>query len=80
MGAFGDPFSHSLELINSCMLNCTLDRRRSISLSVDLATLYCKTDYKKVLRMALYINLIMFCVCLILGKSTFTALHANTEA
>ena len=29
--------------------------------------------------MALYMNLIMFCVCLILGKSTFTALHVDTE-
>ena len=30
--------------------------------------------------MTLYMILIMFCFCLILGKTIFTALHADTEA
>ena len=54
MGAFGDLVSHSLELINSCMLNGILDQLRLISLLVDVATFYCKKGYKKVLLMALY--------------------------
>ena len=53
MGAFGDPVSHSLELINAKrhIRLTSID----ISLLVDVATFYCEEYYKKVLRMALYI-------------------------
>ena len=59
------------QMIFVYLLNCIFDR---------FPFHYCKIDHKKVLLMTLYMILIMFCFCLILGKTIFTALHADTEA